>query len=111
MHCFICEGARATDNTNLTRPVDVTWHDSHLAFARLDNSWTVWSNQPRLVLAYKCMFHTHHVLLWNPLCDAHDESDFSFECLHNGACSCWWWDVDNSCIAVCCLLCLHRIFK
>lgn len=47
---FIGERSRSRNNTNFALLVDVSWHDTNLAFARLDDAGAVRSNKSRLVL-------------------------------------------------------------
>lgn len=47
---FIGECSRSRYNTNFTPLVDVTWHDTNLTLARLDDTGAVRSNESRLVL-------------------------------------------------------------
>ena len=34
-----------------------------------NDSWTVWSYNPRLILSKQLMFHFNHIVLWDPLRD------------------------------------------
>lgn len=74
--CLVGQSTGPADNADLACLVDVSWHDAHLALARLDDARTVGTNQARLVLTHQGVFHLHHVLLRNTLRDAHDQWDF-----------------------------------
>lgn len=58
-YSFICQGSRSRDNPNLARLVDVSRHNSNLAFTRLDNSRAVRTNQPSFRLTVKSMLYTY----------------------------------------------------
>lgn len=63
--CFICECARARHNTDLSRCVYVTWHDSNFTLAWLDDTWTIGTNEP-------CLASIRHGLLDFDLQNVHD---------------------------------------
>ena len=73
---LIGQGAGTRDDANFSLRVNVARHDADLALARLDDSRTIWPNQPRLVLANETMLHFDHVQLRNALGDADNEGNF-----------------------------------
>merc|ERR1712070_508456 len=87
IHGFVSESAGTAHNTNFAFRVDVPGHDAHLTLTRLDNSWTIWSNETGFTLARERMLDLYHVLLWDPLCDAHNQSDLGLKRLKDSSSS------------------------
>lgn len=54
---FVRQGARARDDCNLPRGVNVARHNSNLAFARFNDARAVGANQPRFGLTQQCFLH------------------------------------------------------
>lgn len=55
----------------------------------IDDSWAVGADESGDALAQKPVFHLHHVLLWDALCDAHDQRYLGINGLNDG-CRCKW---------------------
>ena len=98
VNCFIREGARPGDHSDASRLMNVAWHDANLACPWSNDAWAVGADEPGLALSQEGMFDLHHVLLGNPLCDANDQRDFSFQGFHDCCCSARWRHIDHSCI-------------
>mmetsp|Transcript_70038 Transcript_70038/g.200722 ORF Transcript_70038/g.200722 Transcript_70038/m.200722 type:complete len:230 (-) Transcript_70038:437-1126(-) len=69
---LVGESAGPADDANLSRHVDVAWHDAHLALAGLDDSGAIRADEAALALASEGMLDLHHVLLGDALGDAND---------------------------------------
>jgi hypothetical protein len=92
---LVGQSSGSGDNSNFTLLMDVTWHDTNLAFTWLNNSWAVWPNKSSLALRVQNRFNLNHVEGWDSFCDADDEIDLSFYGFENGLSSEWGWDVDD----------------
>lgn len=57
---------------------------------RRDQSWTIWSYQPGLVLRLEHVCDPDHVVLWNAFRNAYCKSDLSLERLFYTCCGEWW---------------------
>ena len=82
--CFVSQGTGTGNNTDLTFGVNIAWHDTNLAFARLDDTWAVRSNEASLALRLHNRFDLDHVESRNALCDADNKIHFSFDGFQNG---------------------------
>ena len=60
---------------------------------RSNDTRTVRSDKPGLVLSEELMLDTDHVLLWDTLRDAHDEAYLCVYCLHHGLGGAGRWHV------------------
>mmetsp|Transcript_6957 Transcript_6957/g.13139 ORF Transcript_6957/g.13139 Transcript_6957/m.13139 type:complete len:270 (+) Transcript_6957:293-1102(+) len=78
MNSLVSKCTRTTHNSNLSWRMDISRHYTNFAFARLDYTGTIRSNQPSFVLALQSVLHLCHVLLGHPLCNCHYERDFIF---------------------------------
>jgi len=73
VNSLVGQSTRAGHDTDFTLRVDVTRHDTDLAFARLDDTGTVRANQARLVLRLHDRFDLDHIESGNTLSDADNE--------------------------------------
>ena len=78
--------------------MDITWHDSDLAFTWLDDSGAVGSNKPRFVLRVHNRLDLNHVKSGDTFSDAHDEVDLSFHGFEDGIGCEWGRHVDDRCL-------------
>eukprot|EP00049_Salpingoeca_infusionum_P012206 m.221069 g.221069 ORF g.221069 m.221069 type:complete len:322 (-) comp15124_c2_seq5:246-1211(-) len=97
---LISKGTRTRHNTNVALLMNMTWHNTDLALSWLDDTWAVWTNEAALLLAKEGVLDTHHIELWNTLCDAHNQAHLSLEGLHDGSSCTRWWHIDDSCVSV-----------
>lgn len=56
---FICQGTRSGNNSYTAWFVNVPRHDPNFTFSRLDNSRTVWPNQPSFCLPVQSSLHLY----------------------------------------------------
>src|SRR5206468_2406476 len=84
---FIAKRARARDDADVARHVDVPWHDPQHRLAGADHTGAVGSDQPGATLlgiAPQVPLDPHHVLGGHAVGNRHDEPDTCVGCLHNG---------------------------
>src|SRR5437763_17171687 len=70
--CLIGECSRTRDHTNITRLMNVAWHDPDLASARRNDAGTIRSDQFRFLAMHE-RFDTHHVHHRSSFRDANDQ--------------------------------------
>lgn len=71
---------------------------SFLFHTHIDDSRTVWPNQPCLSLAQQSVLDPNHVLLWDTFSDTHDQGHFCLNSFINGSSSKGRRDInDRSC--------------
>ena len=75
--------------------MDITWHNTNLAFTWLDNSWAIWSDKSGFVLGFHNWFHLDHIESWDSFCNAHDEVNFGLNGFKDGISSEGWWHIDD----------------
>mmetsp|Transcript_4922 Transcript_4922/g.10845 ORF Transcript_4922/g.10845 Transcript_4922/m.10845 type:complete len:344 (+) Transcript_4922:27-1058(+) len=92
---FVGQGARARYDTDLALLVNVSRHDPNLALTRLDNSRAVRPNEPGGGLGHERLLHSDHVLLGDPLSDAHHQWNLRIQRLKNRRGSAGWRDVNH----------------
>jgi len=80
--------------------VNITWHNTNLAFSWFDNSWAVWTNQSSLSLRLHDRLYLDHIQSWDTLSNAHDEIHLGFDSFEDGICCERWRNVDNRCLSV-----------
>ena len=80
--------------------MNVTWHDSDLAFAGLDDTGAVGSNQTGLVLGSHDRLNLDHVQSWDSFSDADNEINLRFHSFENGIGSKRRRHVDNGSLGV-----------
>mmetsp|Transcript_4611 Transcript_4611/g.6746 ORF Transcript_4611/g.6746 Transcript_4611/m.6746 type:complete len:257 (-) Transcript_4611:147-917(-) len=95
MYGLVGERPTAGYHANFTWSVDVSWHDTDLAFTGFDDSRAVWSDQTGLVLSLEHVLYAGHVLLGYTLGNGHNERDFRFNCIHDGLGAEWGWNVNH----------------
>lgn len=76
---FVSESTRARDDTNLSLLMNVTRHDTNLAFTGLDDTGAVRANESRLVLRSHNGLHLNHVEGGDTLSDADNEVHLSLD--------------------------------
>jgi hypothetical protein len=82
--CFVCEGAGAGDDADLSLRVDVTGHDADLALSGLDDAGAVGANEARLALALHDCLNFNHIQGGDSFSDTHDEVHFGLNSLKDG---------------------------
>ena len=80
--------------------MDISWHNTNLAFSWLDDSWAVWTNQSSSSLGVHDGLHLDHIQSWDTLGDAYYEVHLGLNCLKNGISGERWWNIDNGGIGV-----------
>mmetsp|Transcript_24150 Transcript_24150/g.35407 ORF Transcript_24150/g.35407 Transcript_24150/m.35407 type:complete len:251 (-) Transcript_24150:335-1087(-) len=95
---LVCEGARSTDDSNLSLFMDIPWHNANLTFLWLDNARAVRTNESTGSLLVKMPLHLDHVLLGYSLSNTHNKSYFILHSINNSISSKFWWYVNDSCI-------------
>lgn len=80
---LVVEGSRTRDDSDLSRHVDMSGHDTHLATSRVDDTRAVRSNHPRLALALQSIHDLDLIELRDSLGDGDDESDLSLNGLED----------------------------
>ena len=63
--------------------MDVTWHDTNLTLAGLDNTWAIWSDQASFVLRFHDRLDFDHVKGWDALRNADNEVHLGLDCLQD----------------------------
>lgn len=91
--------------------MNVTGHDTDLAFAGFDDSWTVGSDDASGGLLAESVLHTDHVVLWYTVGDNNNETDLSFYSFHNCLRSVRRRNVDHRCITASNFLRLRAVFE
>lgn len=81
---LVREGTGARDDTNLSLLMNVTRHDTNLAFAGLDNTGAVRTDESSLALRAHDSLDLDHVEGRDTLSDADDEVHLGFDGLKNG---------------------------
>ena len=92
---LVCEGAGPADDTDLTGGVDVGWDDTELAVsAWLDDTWAVRADKFDAFF-FEDLLDLDHVVLWDVLGDADDETDTGVGGFDHGFGGGWSWDEDE----------------
>jgi hypothetical protein len=95
VNSLVSQGAWTRHDTDVTWGVNVTWHDTNLAFTWLDDTWAIGSDEAGLVLALKHGFNSNHIESGDTFSDANDKLNFWLDSLLNGISGEWSWDIDN----------------
>ena len=80
---LVAQGSGARDDADASCLVDVSRHDSHLASARCDDSWAIWTDDPRAA-AGDLPFHPRHILHGNAVGDADHQLDAAVDGFQDG---------------------------
>lgn len=100
---LVCEGAGPADDTDLTGGVDVGWDDTELAVgAWLDDTWAVRADEFD-ALFLEDLLDLDHIVLWDVLSDADDETDTGVGGFDHGFGGGWSWDEDEGRVGAGCL--------
>jgi hypothetical protein len=75
--------------------VDISRHDADLTLIGLDDPGAVWTNHPGGMLRTEGVLDLDHIVLRDAIGDDHHETDFGFDCLHNGISSGGGWHIDH----------------
>lgn len=97
---LVREGTRARNDTNLSLLMNVTGHDTNLAFTRLNDTGAVRTYESRLALGAHNGFDLDHVEGGDTLSDADDEVHLGFDSLKNGVGSKRWRNVDDGSLSI-----------
>lgn len=82
--------------TYYSRLMDRSRHYTNLAFVRLNDSWTIRTNQSWFTLRFEDVFDSNHLVLGNSFCYTYNQRNFSFHCLQDCSCCCWRRNINNS---------------
>src|SRR5258708_1954325 len=77
--------------------MDMSRHDADFAFARRDDSRTIWPDQARS-LPLKEVARANHVESWDAFGDANDEFDSCLCCFHDRISRIWRRNEDHCCV-------------
>ena len=97
---LVREGTGARNDTNLSLLMNITRHDTNLAFTRLNDTGAVRTDKSRLVLRLHNGFDLDHVEGGDTLSDADDEVHLGFDGLKNGVGSKRWRNVDDGSLSI-----------
>mmetsp|Transcript_24151 Transcript_24151/g.35410 ORF Transcript_24151/g.35410 Transcript_24151/m.35410 type:complete len:256 (-) Transcript_24151:280-1047(-) len=81
--CFISEGTGPAHDSDFSLLMDITRHNTNLAFFRLDNSRTVGADQSTSSLLVQVPLHLDHVLLGNSLGNTNNKCYFVLNSINN----------------------------
>mmetsp|Transcript_1729 Transcript_1729/g.3639 ORF Transcript_1729/g.3639 Transcript_1729/m.3639 type:complete len:283 (-) Transcript_1729:219-1067(-) len=84
VYSLVGESARARDNSDTAGLVDVSRHNTDLAFTRLDDTGAVRSDEPGLAASLDGLLHLDHVVLGNTLSDGDNEGYLGLNSLKDG---------------------------
>lgn len=88
------------DHTNFAGRMNVTRHDANFAFAWLNDSGAVWSDEPRFG-AVEMILDFDHVQLGNAFGDTDNERNLSLDRRHNCLGSSRRRNVNHGCVWIC----------
>mmetsp|Transcript_13893 Transcript_13893/g.22683 ORF Transcript_13893/g.22683 Transcript_13893/m.22683 type:complete len:280 (-) Transcript_13893:65-904(-) len=82
-NCFVGQGTRSGNNSNLTRGMDISRHNTDLAFIWLNDTRTVRSYQPGLILLIQVPLYLYHILLRDSFGNTHNQWNLGFNRFEN----------------------------
>mmetsp|Transcript_641 Transcript_641/g.1521 ORF Transcript_641/g.1521 Transcript_641/m.1521 type:complete len:273 (-) Transcript_641:133-951(-) len=111
VNSLVRQGSTSRYHTNLSGLVNVSGHDSNLAFTRLDDSGAVWTDQSGRRLLSKGVFDSSHILLRNTFSDCNHQWDLGFDRIHDCLSAKRGGDVNDRRIWFDGLFCFHDRIK
>ena len=91
--------------------MNIAWHNSYFALIWLDDSRTVGTNDPSLILGSESMLHFDHIMLRDTVGNHYNELDFSLHGFDDGIGSSWRRDINHGSIATGVFLGITTIFE